>query len=392
MLHLGPRHTLTACALGYVTQAVVATLAPLLFITFGSSFGVTLEELSLLVFLSFAVQLIVDALSPLLMRRLSLRALAVAAHLFCTVGFLLLAVLPGRMAPFTGIMIAVLLYAVGGGLLEVVMSPLIEACPVRRKTTLMNLLHSAYSWGQVIVVLLTTAFFALVGIAWWRAACLLWAILPALNAVWFGLVPIYSLPEKRESRSAPRRTGPFLLLLTVIAAAGAAEAAIAQWASAFAEKGLGLTKSAGDLAGICLFAAAMGVARLLFGLKGERWNLRKVMLGGAAACAAGYLLTALSPWPWLSLAGCCLCGLSVGVLWPGTLTLAAKLVRGGKLMYAILALAGDVGCSVGPAAVGLLAQSRGDSLSFGLLIAAGFPLIAVVALIALRPLAKEKGV
>ena len=390
MSHFGPRHTLLACALGYVTQAVVITLAPLLFVTWQTTLGVTLEELSLLVFLSFGIQLTVDALMLPLMRRFSLRALAVAAHVFCVVGFVLLALLPGRVGrPMLALGIAALFYSVGGGLLEVVTGPVVEACPVRRKTTLMNLIHSAFSWGQVGVVLLTTGFFALFGGAQWRAVVLLWAVLPAINAVWYAFVPLYPMPVASESGGRPLRSRSFVRLLLLIAAAGAAEASVSQWASAFAEAGLGLSKATGDLAGICLFAAAMGTARSLFGFRGEGWDLRRVMAGSAALCVVGYLLTALAPWPAVALAGCCLCGLAVGILWPGTLTLAARMVQGGNAMYAYLALAGDVGCSVGPALVGLLARSHGNALSFGLLIATLFPVLAFGALIALRRAPQE---
>ena len=384
MSRLNYRHTLSACAVASVTQAIVCTLAPLLFVTFRQEFGLTMGQLSFLVFLTFGVQLGMDALSTGLVDRIPARVLIVAAHACSAVGLIAMAVLPGRMPPFAALIVAMTLYSVGGGLVEVLSSPIASACPVKNPKTLMSLLHSVFSWGQVIVVLVSTGCFALFGVEHWRWIALLWAALPAFNTVWFALVPLYEIGENRDEAGASMLSGTFFVLLGLMVVTGAAEQSVSQWASAFAEKGLGISKTAGDLAGICLFAAAMGLARTFYGKWGEKIDLLRFMTVSAALCILGYLLTVFAPWPALALAGCCLCGLSVGILWPGTLTLAGQRIQVSAGMYAWLALAGDVGCALGPTAVGLLSQSHGDSLSYGLMFAMAFTAAALVCLLWLR--------
>ncbi|MCE5343671.1 MAG: MFS transporter [Eubacteriales bacterium] len=386
-------HTLYASYLGYVTQAIVNNFAPLLFLTFQRQMGVPLEQITLLVSLNFAVQLMVDAVSTRLVDRLGYRFCAVAAHLLAAVGLAGLGVLPELLAsPFTGLLISVVLYAIGGGLLEVLVSPIVEACPTEKKEAAMSLLHSFYCWGHVFVVLATTAFFAIFGVEKWPVMALVWAALPLCTAFYFSRVPINSLTETRGGMSlrALFKNKLFWVFALLMVCAGASEQGMSQWASAFAEAGLKVSKTVGDLAGPCLFAAMMGLSRVLYARFSERLPLGRAMGGCAVSCVTGYLLVTLAPSPLLSLAGCALVGFSVGIFWPGTFSLAAAGCRmGGTAMFALLALAGDLGCASGPAVVGLAANAAGGALRTGLLAAIGFPLLLLVGLWLWRGLRKR---
>lgn len=377
-------HTLYASYLGYVTQAIVNNFAPLLFLTFQRELHVPLEQITLLVSLNFAVQLVVDALAARFVDRLGYRFWIVTAHLLCGVGLLGLGILPRLMpSPFFGLLVAVVLYAMGGGLLEVLVSPIVEACPTERKAAAMSLLHSFYCWGHVFVVLVSTAFFLLFGIAAWPVMACLWALLPLGNAVYFSLVPIRSLNGEHGGVRMRTLFGSklFWVLMLLMVCAGASEQGMSQWASAFAEDGLGVSKTLGDLTGPCLFAVMMGLARVLHARFSEHMSLMRVMAACAVLCVAGYLLAALSGLPLLSLIGCALVGFSVGVFWPGTFSLAAAgMPSGGTAMFALLALAGDLGCSSGPATVGLAAEAAGGQLRVGMLAAIVFPLLMLLGL------------
>ncbi len=378
------RHTLYASYLGYVTQAIVNNFAPLLFLTFQRRLGVPLAQITVLVSVNFAVQLVVDALSARFVDQLGYRFLAVAAHILSALGLVGLAVLPNLLsAPFAGLLISVVLYAVGGGLIEVLISPIVEACPTTRKEAAMSLLHSFYCWGHVFVVLATTAFFAVFGVERWPVIALLWAVVPLGNAVYFSRVPINSLTEERGGTPLRVlfRNKLFWIFMLLMVCSGAGEQGMSQWASAFAESGLKVSKTVGDLAGPCLFAALMGLSRVLYAKFSERLPLARVMAGGAALCVAGYLLAALARQPMLSLVGCAMVGFSVGVFWPGTFSLAAAgCPAGGTAMFALLALGGDLGCASGPAAVGFLADAAGGNLQTGLLAALGFPVLLLAGL------------
>lgn len=379
------RKTLTACFIGYIVQAIVNNFVPLLFVTFQTSFHIPLSRITMLITVNFLVQLTVDMLSAGFVDRLGYRASAVLAHLCAATGLVLLTVLPDVFSdPFVGILIAVVIYAVGGGLLEVLVSPIVEACPNDKKEQTMSLLHSFYCWGHVGVVLLSTVFFAVFGIANWRVMAWLWALLPLANAILFSRVPIYSLTAEGERGLTLRElfsSRIFWLLMLMMACAGASEQAVSQWASAFAEQGLGVSKTVGDLAGPMAFATLMGTSRLLYGKYGDRLDMGLCMKGSCALCIASYLCISLVPSPVVGLIGCAVCGFSVGVLWPGTFSRAAATVRGGgTALFAMLALAGDLGCSGGPTLAGFVSDLAGGNLRIGILVAVVFPALLLGAL------------
>ena len=280
--------------------------------------------------------------------------------------------------PAVGLFIASAVYATGGGLIEVLISPIVEACPFDNKKSVMSLLHSFYSWGQVGVVALSTLFFVLAGVENWAILACVWAAIPFLNAVFFLFVPIYPLVKDGESAKVTSllKSGAFWLFVVLMICAGSAEQSVSQWASAFAEEGLGVSKTVGDLLGPCLFAAMMGIARVAFSRTGEGFSLRTALLIATGGCIAGYALCAFSPVAWPGLAGCALVGLSVGIMWPGTISLAsAGMPRGGTALFALLALAGDVGCMAGPSAVGALSDAFSGDLRTGIAFGLFFPVL-----------------
>ena len=382
-------HTLRASYLGYITQAIINNLAPLLFLTFARDYALTLERITFITTLNFAVQLLVDLLSAKVIDRIGYRVSIVAAHVFAAAGLCGMALLPDLLPDaYGGLLVSVVLYAVGGGIIEVLISPIVEACPTEKKAAAMSLLHSFYCWGHVGVVLLSTAFFAAFGTARWRVLALLFALVPALNAVYFSRVPIYSITPDGAPAPLGRllRQKVFWLLMLLMVCAGASEQAMSQWASTFAESALGVSKAVGDLAGPCAFALLMGTARALYGKFSDRIPLRRMMLGSAALCVACYLIAVFAGSPALALLGCALCGFSVGIFWPGTFSIAAVSLPGaGTAMYALMALAGDVGCSGGPTVVGFVAGACGDSLRAGLLAALVFPAVIALGMTRLRP-------
>lgn len=387
------KHTIYACYAAYVASAVVNNFLPLLFVTFQSEYGISLTQLGTLVSVNFAVQLIVDAVSAKFADKIGYRACVVTAAALEMAGFLALCLLPEVLSiPFWGIFAAVILYALGSGLNEVVLSPIMEALPNKEKASAMSLLHSFYCWGQMAVVLLSTLFFVTVGIENWKILAALWALVPLASLILFAKVPMRQLCAEGEQLPMKKlfRQRLFYIFLMLMLCAGAAEIAMSQWASLFAEKGLGVSKTIGDIAGPCLFAAAMGTTRLIYGKYGNQRGLIKWISLSAAGCILCYGITALSPLPALSLAGCALCGAAVGILWPGVLSLSAEYCpRGGTAMFALLAAGGDVGCTAGPLLVGLVsdnisaAESFG-SLKVGMLAAMVFPLLMLVCVILLE--------
>lgn len=383
--------TMYACFTGYIVQAIVNNFVPLLFVTFQTDFQIPLSQITMLITVNFMIQLLIDLLSAGFIDKIGYRASAILAHVCTILGFVLLTILPGALPnAFAGILIAVVIYAVGGGLLEVLVSPIIEACPTDNKEKAMSLLHSFYCWGHVGVVLLSTLFFAVFGIAKWRILALLWMIIPAFNILLFSRAPINSLQEEGETGiSLKELLGQklFWLFMLMMLCAGASEQAVSQWASTFAEKGLGISKTMGDLAGPMAFAVLMGTSRLLYGKYGDKWDLNRFMQYSMLLCMTSYLCIVLVPVPVIGLLGCAVCGFSVGILWPGTFSKAsASIKNGGTAMFAMLALAGDLGCSGGPTLVGLVSSSFGDNLKMGILAAILFP---VLMLIGLRLLKKK---
>lgn len=376
---------MTACLTGYVVQAVINNLAPLLFLTFQSTYNIPLSQITVLITVNFGVQLSVDLLSVFFVDRIGYRASMLTAHACAALGLIFMSFLPDTLgSPFAGLMVSVVLYALGGGLLEVLASPIVEACPTDNKEKAMSMLHSFYCWGQVAVILLSTMFFRIFGISCWRILALIWAALPVVNGLVFTRVPINTLiadGEKGMGMKKLFKSAPFWLFMLMMMCAGASELTVSQWASTLAEKGLGVSKAVGDLAGPMLFAALMGFSRAFYGKFGDRINLNRFMLISSALCVFSYLLIFFAPHPAFGLLGCGLTGLSVGIMWPGTFSKAASsLKQGGTAMFALLALAGDVGCMSGPTLAGFVSGRFGDNLQIGLLAGTVFPLIMLLAI------------
>lgn len=388
------RHTILACYGGYITQAIVNNFTPLLFLTFQDIFAITLDKIALLVSVNFGFQLLVDFFAAKFVDRIGYRTCVVAAHVCCSAGLAGLAFFPYLFPdPYAGIIAAVLLYALGGGLIEVLISPIVEACPTDNKEGAMSLLHSFYCWGHVFVVLASTLFFTLFGIRNWQILARIWAVLPALNCIYFTVVPIRMPVEEGRgmSMTALFKTKLFWILLLLMICAGASEQGMSQWASAFAEAGLGVSKTIGDLAGPCMFAVMMGLSRLFYGKFSEKIRLQSFMLLSSVLCIISYLLASLAPLPVLGLLGCAVCGLSVGIMWPGSFSIAAGSMRqGGTALFALLALGGDLGCSAGPAVVGFVSQALGEDLKKGLFAAILFPALLILGIFLCRRALKKK--
>ena len=386
--------TITACFAGYIVQAAVNNFTPLLFLFFQRNYDILLSQITLLVTFNFGIQLLVDLLSVGFVDKIGYRISMVAAHVLAAAGLILLTVLPEMLpSPFAGILIAVMIYAVGGGLLEVLVSPVVEACPSDNKEKAMSMLHSFYCWGHAGVVLISTLFFYTAGIENWKILTVIWALIPIANAFAFTKVPIAPLMEEGETGLRLKelfKIKVFWVLLIMMICAGASEQAVSQWASTLAEKGLGISKTAGDLAGPMAFAVLMGTSRLFYGKYGDRIHLEKFMIYSSCLCILSYLGISLLPVPLLSLAACAVCGMSVGIMWPGTFSKAsAALPRGGTAMFAFLALGGDVGCSGGPTVVGMVSGVLGDDLKKGILAAVLFPLILLIGIILCRKIESE---
>lgn len=382
------QHTIYASYLGYITQAIVNNFAPLLFLTFQTTYQLSLRDITFITTVNFFVQLCVDLLSAKFIDRIGYRAAIVGAHLFAALGLMGLAVFPAVFPDaYAGLMTAVVCYGIGGGVIEVLISPIVEACPTERKESAMSLLHSFYCWGQCFLVFMSTVYFFLFGISSWQILAFVWALIPLFNLFYFLMVPIYRTVEEHEQMSfmTLMRQKVFWLLLVIMICAGASELAMSQWASAFAESALGVSKAVGDLAGPCAFAVLMGIARAFYGKCSDRIPLKKFMIGCAVLCIGCYALTMLVDLPVLGLAGCAVCGFSVGIFWPGTFSIAAaKLPAGGTAMYALMALAGDIGCSSGPTVVGMVADSAGNNLKLGLGVAMLFPVVILAGLSMVR--------
>ena len=375
--------TITACFIGYIVQAIINNFVPLLFLTFQSTYGIPLSQITMLVTVNFGLQLLIDLASVTFVDKIGYRASMMIAHVFSAAGLIALAVLPDILPnPFVGILVAVMIYAVGGGLLEVLVSPVVEACPTDNKEQAMSLLHSFYCWGHVGVVLISTLFFRIFGIGNWKILSVIWALVPICNGILFSKVPIASLMEEGEKGMSVKELAKqkvFWVFMLMMLCAGASEQAVSQWASTFAEKGLGVSKTVGDLAGPMAFAVLMGTARAFYGKYGDRINLDRFMTGSSILCMASYLCISLIPNPVFGLIGCGVCGLSVGIMWPGTFSKAAATIpKGGTAPFALMALAGDVGCSGGPTVVGMISGAFGDDLKKGILAAICFPFLLLM--------------
>lgn len=382
------KKTLAACYLGFITQAIAANFAPLLFLTFKDAYGIGLEKIAMIPFVFYLTQLLTDFAATKFVDKIGYRTCTVFSQALSAAGLVLMAVLPDVLSnPFAGILLSVVLYAVGSGLIEVLGSPIVEACPFENKGGMMSLLHSFYCWGCVAVILLTTAAFTLFGRDCWPYVACCWALLPAVNAVAFTRVPIRRTVEREEQLplGSLLKNGLFWFLALLMACAGASELAMSQWASAFAEKALHMSKTVGDLAGPCFFAVLMGTARVIHAKLTGRVQLERYMALCALLCIASYPMAALMPHPVWDLLGCGLTGFAVGVMWPGTFSIAAaRLPKGGTALFALLALFGDLGCSAGPTVVGFVSGAAGDNLKAGLLVATVFPLVILLGVTGLR--------
>lgn len=381
------RRTILSCYVGYVTQAVVNNYSTLLFVMFQEVFSLSLSKISLLIAVNFGVQLITDSVSAVLVDKIGYRAGTVGAHFLCALGLALLPVLPFVMNPYAGLLLSVVLSGIGGGMIEVVISPIVEACPSDNKESAMSLLHSFYCWGQLGVVLISTLCFRFFGIGSWRVMSLLWAVIPLVNAFVFMRVPLNTLPGdvSPSRRSTVFRKKLFWVFVAMMLCAGASELTMSQWASAFAEKGLGVSKWVGDLLGPCMFALFMGCSRVFYGIFGEKIRLSSFMLASCAVCVLGYGTAVLAPYPLVSLVGCGICGLAVGIMWPGTYSMGVKAMPfGGTPMFALFALAGDMGCLSGPTLAGQLSARFNDNIRVGFAFAALFPLVMFFLTLLLR--------
>lgn len=375
--------TMYACFVGYIVQAIINNFVPLLFLTFEKNYHIPLSQITMLITFNFGVQLVVDFFAAKYVDRIGYRTSIVLAHVCSAAGLIGLAVLP-ELFPnaIMGLMIAVVIYAVGGGLIEVLISPIMENCPSKHKEKAMSLLHSFYCWGHVGVVLLSTLFFHFFGIENWKILALVWAIIPVVNGIVFCKVPMASLMEEGETGMTLRElagNGTFWILMLMMVCSGASEQGVSQWASTFAEKGLQISKTMGDLAGPMFFAILMGASRAFYGKYGDKLDLNRFMVGSSILCVLSYLCISLSPSPLLSMIGCGICGLSVGIMWPGSFSRASQsLPKGGTAMFAMLALAGDVGCGSGPTVVGYVTGLVGEDLKKGILAGVIFPVLLLV--------------
>ena len=382
------KKTLLACYLGFITQSIAANFAPLLFLTFHKSFGIPLGKIALISTAFYITQLIVDVICAKFVDKIGYRVCAVASEITSALGLIGLAFLPYILPdPFVGIIISVIVYAIGSGLIEVLGSPIVEACPFEHKEAVMSLLHSFYCWGSVAVILLSTLYFTLFGVVNWKWLAVIWALVPLYNIFNFATCPIEPLVEdgKGMTIGALFKTPMFFLGIILMVCAGASEMSMAQWASAFVESALGLSKNVGDLVGPCLFAVTMGISRVIYGKYGDRIELTGYMLGSGVLCLICYILAAISHSPILSLIGCVLCGFSVAIMWPGTISILSKrLPTGGVAMFAFLAMAGDLGGAAGPGIVGFATQLKKDDLKAGMLVACIFPIVLIAVIIGIK--------
>ncbi|MDE5939417.1 MAG: MFS transporter [Lachnospiraceae bacterium] len=388
------RKTLTACYLGFITQAICANFAPLLFLKFHNDYQIPLGQIALISTVFFLTQLIVDILCSYFADRIGYRKCVVASELCAAAGLIGLAFLPDLLPnPLTGIIASVIVYAIGSGLIEVLCSPIVEACPFDHKEAVMSLLHSFYCWGSVGVILLSTVFFAVFGTAGWKWLACIWAVVPLYNIYNFATCPIEHTTDdgKGMKISSLLRVPLFWIAIVLMVCAGASELSMAQWASAYTESALGFTKAMGDLAGPCMFAITMGISRVIFGKYGDRLDLMRFMMGSGVLCLSCYIAASISNNPVIGLIGCIMCGFSVGIMWPGTISICSgRLPEGGTAMFGLLAMAGDLGGAFGPSLVGNITQNAGNDLRKGMLVGCVFPLVLILSLLILKSMRQTK--
>lgn len=402
------KKTLAACFFSYISSAIVVNLPPLFFIIFSSSFNISLEKIGMLIIIGFVVQILTDLVFSKLAVKLGYRFCSVLAHVLCTVGIILLGVLPLVLsAPFVGLVLAFVTMSIGAGLIEVLISPIVDALPNTSSTT-MSFLHSFYCWGAVLVIIFTTVFFLTPLKEYWFIIPMIWAVLPLIGIFMFAFVPF---PPREEERKTPYKklftNGLFWCLMILMITSGASEQVVAQWASLFAEMGLNVSKTVGNLLGPCAFAVLMGISRILYGIFGRKFKIKSVLIASMSLTVFSYVLIVFVPIPAVNLIGCALTGLGVGIAWPGVLSLSSKKIpTGGTTMFALLALAGDVGCAIGPGLVGVVSGlysslnlnwlggllGSGDvaGLKSGIMLALIFPIAMIVLLLIMRNNSNKK--
>lgn len=389
------KKTVMACFIGAISQAIVVNFAPLLFVTFQNIFGIPLEEITVLISLNFITQFSTDLVASKYAKRIGYRKCLIAAHSMAGGGLIMMAFLPQIINPFAALIMATIIYAVGGGLLEVLTSPLLEACPTKNKSAIMSLMHSFYSWGVVGVVIVSTVFFELFGIHNWAVMACIWAMVPLGNIILLSTAPMYEISDSGEDKPNYKQLFSqkvFWLIIIIMLCSGAAELAVSQWASTFVEQGFHLSKSTGDLIGVGGFAAFMGLSRVIYSKCANRISPMRAIALSTCLCIVSYLMIGLSNSGVIGLMGCVICGFSVGILWPGTLSMASeKVVSGGTTMFALCALGGDIGCTSGPALAGFMTGVLGGDLRLGILCSIIFPILLIVALGLLKEDKKFKG-
>ena len=382
------RKTKLACYLGFITQAIAANFAPLLFLKFHKDYGISLGNVALISTVYFFTQLLIDLFCAKFVDRIGYRVSIVASEICSAAGLIGLAFLPDIMPnAFAGILISVTVYAVGCGLIEVLASPIIEACPFENKEATMSLLHSFYCWGTVGTIVISTLFFTVFGMDSWKWLAVIWALVPLYNIYNFATCPIVPIVEEGQGMGIRQlgRKPLFWAAICLMVCAGASELSMAQWASAYAEAALGLSKTLGDLLGPCMFAVTMGISRIIYGKKGENMNLMRFMIGSGVLCVVCYVLASLFSNPIIGLVGCIMCGFSVGIMWPGTISVSSKVFpTGGTAMFALLAMAGDLGGSLGPAIVGRVTQYAGDNIRAGMGVGLIFPIVLIIMVVILK--------
>ena len=379
------KKTKAACYLGFITQAIAANFAPLLFLKFHRDYGISLGNIALISTVFFFTQLLVDLFCAKFVDKIGYRISIVASEVLSAAGLIALAFLPDLLQnAFVGILISVMVYAIGSGLIEVLVSPIVEACPFENKEATMSLLHSFYCWGSVGTIVISTAFFAIFGMNAWKWLAVIWALVPAINIFNFATCPIVPIVEEGKGMGIRQlaKKPLFWVAIILMVCAGASEISMAQWASAYAEAALGLSKTIGDLLGPCLFAVTMGISRVIYGKYGDKIKLTSFMIGSGALCVACYLMASISANPVMGLIGCIFCGFSVGIMWPGTISISSKTFpTGGTAMFALLAMAGDLGGSIGPAIVGRVTQFAGDNIRVGMRVGLIFPTVLILMLL-----------
>lgn len=391
MFKLSYKHTVASCLIGAFCQAIICNFPSLLFITFSITYGIPLGQLTLMITVNFAVQLLTDLVASIVADKIGYRPCLVASHLCSAAGLVLMVTLPEIIPGVGGFIVAAVAFGIGGGLVEVLVSPAIEACPLKNKTKMMSFLHSCYCWGVVTVVIISSVFFALAGTENWKIMALIWAAVPFFNGLYLCIVPMYSLPKAEAEEIGGKKprsiftVGLFWVFFTMMLCSGAGEQAVCQWSSTFIEAGLGVDKTTGDLIGVCGFALTMGIGRVLYGKFSDRLPKKAVLMMCALLSVGNYLLIALAPIPALGLVGCVLCGMTVGVFWPATLSVAAEnLPYTTTATFGFLALAGDIGCTAGPTLVGVAQDAFGGNFSIAILMATIFPVALFIAAASIR--------